>query len=62
MLLECPVYDSIRDTFMVELEKPLGGGGTGLRSLVHSIILRKLYFIIILIRNTCSRKKKVYGD
>ena len=53
MLLECPVYDSIRDTFMVELEKPLGGGGGGggLRSLVHSIII----IIIIIIYSCCCR-------
>ena len=27
MLWECPVYDSIRNTFMGELDKLLGGGG-----------------------------------
>ena len=32
---ECESVDSIRNTFMVELENPLGGV---LRSLVHSII------------------------
>ena len=37
VLWECPVYDSIRYTFMGELDKLLGGGGA-LRSLVHLII------------------------
>ena len=36
MLWECPVYDNIRNTFMGELDKLLGGV---LRSLVHLIIL-----------------------
>ena len=42
MLWECPVYDSIRNTFMGELDKLFflgGGGGGNLRSLVHLIIL-----------------------
>ena len=44
MLWECPVYDSIRNTFMGELDKLLGGGGGGgLRSLVH-LIKDGLYF------------------
>ena len=38
VLWECPVYDSIRNTFMGELDKLLGGGGV-LRSLLHLIIL-----------------------
>ena len=29
MLWECSVYDSIRNTFMGELDKLLGGGGGG---------------------------------
>ena len=29
VLWECPVYDSIRSTFIVELENLLGGGGGG---------------------------------
>ena len=37
MLWECPVYDSIRNTYMVELANLLGG--RSLSSLVHSIIL-----------------------
>ena len=40
VLWEYPVYDSIRNTFMGELDKLGGGGGGGvLKSLVHLIIL-----------------------
>ena len=37
MLWECPVYDTIRNTFMEDLDNHLGGS---FKSLVHSIIWR----------------------
>ena len=48
VLWECPVYGSIGNTFMGELDKLLGGGGGGgvLRSLVHLIILIGQAFIL----------------
>ena len=42
MLWECPVYDSIRNTFMGELDKLLGGGV--LRSLLHLSMIGQALF------------------